>query len=43
MGRQISRDYEGRRPLLIALLKGGIVFLADLVRELTSAGRPATR
>ena len=35
MGREISRDYEGRLPLLIALLKGGVVFLADLVRELT--------
>lgn len=35
MAVEISRDYEGRRPLLIALLKGGVVFLADLIRKLT--------
>lgn len=31
----ISRDYAGRRPLLVGLLKGSVVFLADLVRQLT--------
>jgi hypoxanthine phosphoribosyltransferase len=35
MACDISRDYEGRRPLLVALLKGGVVFLADLIRRLT--------
>jgi len=35
MGLEISQRYEGRCPLLIALLKGGVVFLADLVRQLT--------
>jgi hypoxanthine phosphoribosyltransferase len=35
MGAEISRDYEGHYPLLIALLKGGVVFLADLIRQLT--------
>ena len=34
MGRILSRDYEGRRPLLIAVLKGGFMFLADLVRAM---------
>jgi hypoxanthine phosphoribosyltransferase len=32
---RISRDYAGRTPLLITLLKGAFVFLADLVRNLT--------
>jgi hypoxanthine phosphoribosyltransferase len=35
LARQISRDYQGRDLLLICVLKGGIVFLVDLMRELT--------
>jgi len=35
LGREISRDYEGRVPILISLLKGGVVFLADLIRQIT--------
>jgi hypoxanthine phosphoribosyltransferase len=35
LGRQISRDYEGKNPLLICVLKGGLMFLADLMREIT--------
>lgn len=31
---EISRDYEGRTPILVNLLKGGVVFLADLMRQL---------
>jgi hypoxanthine phosphoribosyltransferase len=34
LGRAISEDYAGRSPVLIALLKGGTVFLADLFREI---------
>jgi hypoxanthine phosphoribosyltransferase len=34
LGRQISSDYEGRDPVLVNLLKGGVVFLADLIRQL---------
>jgi hypoxanthine phosphoribosyltransferase len=30
----ISRDYHDKTPLLIAVLKGSFVFLADLVRRL---------
>jgi hypoxanthine phosphoribosyltransferase len=30
----ISADYAGRRPLLVAPLKGAFVFLADLIRRL---------
>jgi len=35
LGREISRDYQGRKPILVNLLKGGVVFLADRIRELT--------
>ncbi|RKY85420.1 hypoxanthine phosphoribosyltransferase [candidate division KSB1 bacterium] len=35
LGQQISRDYHGRCPILIGVLKGGFVFIADLIRELT--------
>jgi hypoxanthine phosphoribosyltransferase len=34
MGVVLSRDYAGKRPLLIAVLKGGFMFLADLVRAM---------
>ena len=34
LGEEISRDYEGKTPILVSVLKGGIIFLADLVREL---------
>ncbi len=33
LGRDLARDYEGRSPVLISVLKGGVVFLADLIRE----------
>jgi hypoxanthine phosphoribosyltransferase len=32
LGRQIRSDYAGRTPILVAVLKGAIVFLADLMR-----------
>lgn len=32
LGEAIGRDYEGREPVLISVLKGGSMFLADLVR-----------
>jgi hypoxanthine phosphoribosyltransferase len=32
LGEQISRDYGGRKPHLIAILKGACIFLSDLVR-----------
>lgn len=35
LGREISRDYEGKVPLVVGILKGSWVFLADLVRHLT--------
>src|SRR6266498_5242382 len=34
LGREISRDYAGREPLLVAPLKASFVFLSDLSRAL---------
>jgi hypoxanthine phosphoribosyltransferase len=34
LGAEISRDYKGRQPILVNILKGGIIFLSDLVRKL---------
>ena len=34
LGREISLDYAGRRPLLLGVLKGAAIFLADLVRAI---------
>ncbi len=35
LGKQISKDYEGKKLLLVSVLKGAVVFLADLMREIT--------
>jgi hypoxanthine phosphoribosyltransferase len=35
LGREISVDYNGRNPVLVNLLKGGVVFLADLIRQIS--------
>lgn len=35
LAAQISRDYRGKELVLIGILKGGAIFLADLIRELT--------
>ena len=35
LGAEISRDYAGRRPTLLGILKGSVVFLGDLLRSIT--------
>ena len=35
LAAEISRDYVGREPVLIGVLKGAVFFLADLMRQLT--------
>ncbi len=35
LAQRISEDYAGKEPIVIGVLKGGFVFLADLIRELT--------
>ena len=32
---KINKDYEGKEVLLVSVLKGAILFMADLVRQLT--------
>lgn len=34
LGAELSRDYAGRDPMLISVLKGGTVFLADLIKAI---------
>lgn len=35
MGRQISLDYKDKNLLVVGILKGSFIFMADLVREIT--------
>lgn len=35
LAEQISRDYAGRTPLLVCILRGGVMFLTDLMKHLT--------
>ncbi len=35
LAAQLNRDYAGANPVLVGLLKGSFVFLADLIRHLT--------
>ena len=35
LGEQISRDYEGKRLLLLCILKGSVVFMGDLMKKMT--------
>jgi hypoxanthine phosphoribosyltransferase len=34
LGKEINADYEGRAPLLVGVLKGAFVFMADLARTI---------
>ncbi len=34
LASEIGRDYRGRNPILVGILKGSFIFLADLTREL---------
>ena len=34
IGADISRDYAGRNPLLVGVLKGAFIFLSDLMRAI---------
>jgi hypoxanthine phosphoribosyltransferase len=34
LGAQLSADYAGRDPVLLSVLKGALVFLADLMRSM---------
>ena len=34
LGRLISADYKGKTPVLVAVLKGSVVFISDLMRSM---------
>ena len=34
LATEIKQDYQGKQPLLIGVLKGSFVFMADLIRQL---------
>ena len=35
LGREISKEYEGKLPIFIGILNGSFMFLSDLLREVT--------
>ena len=39
IGQEISRDYAGKNMLLVSVLKGSVVFMADLMRAITIPAR----
>ncbi|SNZ03545.1 hypoxanthine phosphoribosyltransferase [Persephonella hydrogeniphila] len=34
LGKKISKDFEGKELLVVGILKGSFIFMADLVREI---------
>jgi len=34
LAEEISKDYKGKKPLLIAVLKGAVIFMSDLIRHI---------
>ncbi len=37
LGAQITADYAGKNPLIVSVLKGSYVFMADLTRKINTA------
>ncbi|HBI02525.1 MAG TPA: hypoxanthine phosphoribosyltransferase [Paenibacillaceae bacterium] len=35
LGRVLSTDYQGKNPLVICVLRGAVVFMTDLIRDMT--------
>ena len=42
LGKQLTEDYAGKKPLVIGALKGAVYFLTDLTRDPWRA-RPSLR
>ncbi|MDD3336120.1 MAG: hypoxanthine phosphoribosyltransferase [Eubacteriales bacterium] len=34
LGERITRDYKGRKPVMVCILKGASLFFSDLIREI---------
>jgi hypoxanthine phosphoribosyltransferase len=37
LGRQINVDYQGKTPVIIGVLNGAFIFMADLLKQITTA------
>lgn len=37
LAEEISREYKSVKPVLVTVLKGGVIFISDLLRELSIA------
>lgn len=35
LGQELSREYAGKNPVIVGVLKGVVVFYADMIRQLT--------
>ncbi len=35
LGAQLSKDYAGKNPILVCILKGSVLFFSDLIKEIT--------
>ena len=35
LGAEISKDYEGKEIVVLCILKGGVMFMTDLVKHIT--------
>lgn len=36
MGKQITRDFKEKNPLIVCILKGAVIFYSDIVREINT-------
>lgn len=36
LAHQITTDYQDKNPVIISILKGGFIFMADLIRSITT-------
>ena len=34
LGQALARDYEDHNPIVVGVLKGAVLFMADLVRQM---------
>ena len=34
LGKEITEDYKGKNLLLVSILRGGVIFLADLIKQI---------
>ena len=34
LGRELTAEYEGKNPVIVGVLKGVVVFYADMIRQI---------